>query len=129
MALRGVFKGSLVLGRTKVPVKLYAAVEDRHVHFRFLSPGDPRPVTQQMVDTTSGKVVPTKGIRRGFQLDDGSYVLLTPDSSKKLEPQASHEVRLIHRLPKGVVPPQWFVRPYYLGPMGISRHTGRCTKC
>jgi hypothetical protein len=33
MAARAIWKGSLDLGRTELPVKLYSAVEDRTVHF------------------------------------------------------------------------------------------------
>lgn len=120
MALRSMFKGTLSLGRSKIPVKLYAAVEDRRVRFRFLSPSDHRPVTQQMVDTTTGKVVPFKSIRRGFHLEDGSYVLFSPEELKQLEPKASREIQLLHRLPKDSVPTEWFVRPYYLGPDGST---------
>ena len=129
MALRSMFKGTLVFGRTKLPIKLYAAVEDRRVRFRFLSPRDHRPVTQQMVDTTTGKVVPSKSIRRGFPLaslaggparfdEQGSYVLFSPEELKKLQPKASREVRLLHRLPRGAVPAEWYVRPYFVGPDG-----------
>jgi DNA end-binding protein Ku len=118
MALRSMFKGSLQLGRVKVPVKLYAAAEERHVHFRFLSPSDHRPVSQQMVDATTGEVVASKAIRRGFPLEDGSYVLFTPAELKAVQPKASRDLQVVQRLPKGSVSPEWFVRPYYLGPDG-----------
>jgi DNA end-binding protein Ku len=118
MALRSIFNGSLQLGRSEIPIKLYSAVEDRRVHFRFLSPSDHRPVTQQMVDATTGKVVPGEAIRRGFPLDDGAFVVFSSEDLKKLQPAASRDVRILQRVPAGSVPAEWFVRPYFLGPDG-----------
>ncbi|MFT3925755.1 MAG: hypothetical protein QM778_24650 [Myxococcales bacterium] len=120
MALRSMFKGSLVVGKIKLPVKLYAAVEERRMHFRFLSPKDHQPVTQQMVDTTTGKVVSSRDIRKGFHLDDGSFVLLDPGELKSLQPKASRDLRVTERLSQDSVPAQWFLRPYYLGPDGST---------
>ena len=50
MAARAMWKADLSLGEIKVPVKLYAAVEDARIHFRLLHAADHAPVKQQMVD-------------------------------------------------------------------------------
>ena len=51
---RAMWKASLELGKASLAVKLYAAAEERDVHFRLLHARDSVPVKQQMVDPRSG---------------------------------------------------------------------------
>ncbi len=55
MAARAIWKGSLDLGRTELPVKLYSAVEDRTVHFHLLEKRTHTRVKQHMVDPSTSK--------------------------------------------------------------------------
>ena len=47
MAARAMWKADLSLGEIKVPVKLYAAVQDAKVHFRLLHAADHAPVAHE----------------------------------------------------------------------------------
>jgi len=49
MAARAMWKGVLTLADERVPLKVYAGVEDRGVHFRLLHEKDRVPVKQRMV--------------------------------------------------------------------------------
>jgi DNA end-binding protein Ku len=116
---RAMWKASLVLGeKATVPVKLYAAVEDRDVHFRLLHARDAVPVKQQMIDPRSGKEVPDDEIRRGLELDDGLFVMLTDEELAEAEPEASRNIEITRFVPVGAVDPGWYRRPYMLGPDG-----------
>jgi non-homologous end joining protein Ku len=53
---RAMWRASLRLGDFRLPVKLYAAVEDRSVHFRLLHVADRVPVAQRMVDPATPEV-------------------------------------------------------------------------
>ena len=57
MAARAIWKGVLLIGGERVPVKLYSAVEDRGVHFRLLHEKDLVPVKQQMVNPEMGEAI------------------------------------------------------------------------
>ena len=46
VAARAIWKGTLAIGRSEIPVKLYAAVEDRTVHFHLLEKRTPARVKQ-----------------------------------------------------------------------------------
>ena len=54
MAARAIWKGVLDLGKARVPVRFYSAVEDRDVHFRLLHAKDKQPVSQRMVNPETG---------------------------------------------------------------------------
>ena len=118
MAARAIWKGVLELGKARVPVRFYSAVEDRDVHFRLLHAKDKQPVSQQMVNPETGKPVPPENVRRGFEVENGVFVLLDDDELAELEPEPSRDVEVKHFVPARAIAPQLFERPYWLGPDG-----------
>ena len=79
------WKGELKLGTTRVPVKLYSAVQDRTVRFHILDDRAKKRVKQHMIDPDSGDEVPTKEIQKGYEIDPGRYVILAKEDLEKLE--------------------------------------------
>jgi DNA end-binding protein Ku len=118
MAARAMWKGELKLGTTKLPIKLYAAVEDQTVHFHVLDDSAKKRVKQHMIDPDSGEEVPTEEIQKGYEIEPGKYVILTAEDLEKLEPPPSRDVEIVEFLPENTVSQQWYERPYYLGPDG-----------
>jgi DNA end-binding protein Ku len=109
------WKAAVRLGDVRVPVKLYAAVEDRDVHFRLLHRADHAPVKQVMVNPRTTQVVPYREARRAY--DAGAeLVLLRDEELASLEPAASRDIEIVQRLPAGALDHRWYLRPYYLGP-------------
>ena len=118
MAARAIWKGELKLGTTKVPVKLYSAVEDRTVRFHVLDDRAKKRIKQHMIDPDSGEEVPTEEIQKGYEIEPGKYVILTQEELEKLEPPPSRDVELEEFLPENTISQQWYDRPYYVGPDG-----------
>src|SRR5262245_10104228 len=118
MVARAMWKADLALGEIKVPVKLYAAVQDAKVHFRLLHAADHAPVKQQMVDSETEQPVPSEELKRAVALDRGVYVLLTEEEQAALTPKPSRLISIEQVLAAGAVDERWFDRPYYLGPDG-----------
>jgi len=55
MAARAIWKGQLKLGTTKIPVKLYSAVQDKTVRFHILDDKNKARVKQHVVEADSGE--------------------------------------------------------------------------
>ena len=53
MAARAIWKGNLKIDSTKVPVKLYSAVQDQTVRFHILDNKSKTRVKQHMVEAES----------------------------------------------------------------------------
>ena len=70
MPARAMWKGSIKIGRTALPVKMFSAVQDKSVHFRLLHKPDKEPLRQHMVNPETGDVVESSDVKRGF-VDDG----------------------------------------------------------
>src|SRR6266487_215870 len=118
MAARAIWKGDLKFDSTKVPVKLYAAVQDRTVRFHILEEKSKTRVKQHMVEPDSGKEVPHEEIQKGFELEPGTFVIVGEEELAELEPEASREIEITQFVAPKEIPPEYFDRPYYLGPDG-----------
>jgi DNA end-binding protein Ku len=118
MAARAIWKGDLKLDSTKVPVKLYSAVQDQTVRFHILDEGSKTRVKQHMVDPGSGKEVSNEEIQKGFEVEPGTFVILQQEELESLEPEASREIEITQFVPPNEIAPEFYDRPYYLGPDG-----------
>ncbi len=118
MAARAIWKGDLKLNSTKVPVKVYSAVQDRTVRFHILDEKSKTRVKQHMIEPDSGKEITSDEIQKGFEVEPGTFVILGEEELQKLEPESSREIEITQFVPPTEIPPEYFDRPYYLGPDG-----------
>jgi DNA end-binding protein Ku len=113
---RAIWKGVIRIGDLAVPVKLYSGVQDRGVSFRLLDRDTLRPVKQRMVNPVTGDVVPSEEVRRGFEVEEGVFVVLNDEELESVRPQPSRDIELTRFLDPAVIDHQWYDRPYHLGP-------------
>ena len=118
MAARAIYKAVIRFADVRVPVKLYAAVQDRAVHFRLLHRKDHSPVKQVMVNPVSGDSVAYADAKKAWIGEDGTAVMLDREELAELAPPASRDVDVIAFLPPAAIDHRWYDRPYYLGPDG-----------
>jgi DNA end-binding protein Ku len=131
MAARAIWKGTLDLGRSHIPVKLYSAVEDHSVHFHLLEKRTHARVKQHMVNADTGKEIPTDEIRKGFEIEPATFVILNDEDLTSVEPEPSPIIEVPDFLPLGRIGHEYYERPYYLGPDGDTKAyfalaQGRC---
>jgi len=115
---RAMWKGVVRLGGRRVPVRLYAAVADRAVHFRLLHAQDRTPVRQRMVNPRTGKEVPRAEIGKGYEVERGVFVRLTPEDLERAEPEDTRDITVDRFVDADAVGPEWYERPYWLAPDG-----------
>lgn len=113
---RAMWKAVLSFGGVELPVKLYAAVEDRKVHFNLLSPGTGERVRQRMVDPDSGEEVAPEETRKGLEVEPGRFVVLEDEELEELRPEPSRTIEVGRFVDRGEIDHRWYERPYYLGP-------------
>ncbi|HVF17109.1 MAG TPA: Ku protein, partial [Steroidobacteraceae bacterium] len=110
------WKGSIELGKHKVGVKMYSAIEDRTVHFHMLHRKDHAPVEQHIVRKDTGEDVAKEEMRKAFAVTKDTAVILQPEDLEKLVPPESRDIHVCRFVPPSVLGDQWYERPYYLGP-------------
>jgi DNA end-binding protein Ku len=118
MAARAIWKGKLKLGTTAVPVDLYSAVVDKTVRFHILEERTESRVKQHMVNPETNEEVPNDEIQKGYQVEPGTFVILTDEELEKLRPKPSRDIEIMRFVPAEHISSQWYDRPYYLGPDG-----------
>jgi DNA end-binding protein Ku len=118
MAARAIWKGKLKLGSITIPVSLYSAVTDKTTHFHILEDRTQSRVKQHMVNPETNKEVPNGEIQKGYQIEPGTFVILTDEELEKLQPEPSRDIEITRFVPPEHVSSQWYDRPYYVGPDG-----------
>jgi len=117
MATRAIWKGVLRIQSTDVPVKLYAAVQDRKIHFHVLQGQSKTRVKQQMVRKT-GEAVARENVRKGYEIQPGQFVVVEDSELEELKPEESRNISTTRFVPLAEISNEWYERPYYLGPDG-----------
>lgn len=118
MTARAMWKGSIIIGRTELRVKMYSAVQDTGVHFRLLHKTDKEPLKQQMVNPETGEIVGYADAKRGYVDQGGVVVMLDPEELEELEPEASRDIEITRFIPRTALAHGYYDRPYWLAPDG-----------
>ena len=110
------WSGSLSFGLVSVPVLVFPATRDSRVHLRLMSM-DGSLLERRFYCPRDEKEVSDDEIVRGYELDDGRYILVSDRELESLEPQKSREIDLRQFVDLDELPPMFFERGYYLTPL------------
>ena len=113
---RAIWTGSISFGLVNVPVKLFTATEDRSVGFHQFEPESGERIRYQRVTEQSGKEVEYGSIVKGYELEDGSHVLITPEELEGVEPGKSRTIDIEDFIDLDDVDPVYFDKTYHLAP-------------
>jgi DNA end-binding protein Ku len=117
MALRAVWKGFLKFGSVSCGIKLInAASESEKIHFRILNRKDRLPVKSSYVDEITGDIVDTENQMKGFQLENGDYLLIEPEDVKKLKHVTEHTLEVGGTVDISSIDRRYLDKPYYIVP-------------
>jgi DNA end-binding protein Ku len=114
---RGLWKGAISFGLVNVPVELYSAQKrSSELDLTMLDRRDMAPVGYKRVNKASGKEVPWDDVVKGYEYEDGQYVVLSEEDFRRANPEASKTVDIVAFVDLHDIPPQYFDTPYYLAP-------------
>jgi DNA end-binding protein Ku len=115
---RAIWTGSVAFGLVNVPVGLFAATEDRTVHFNQFQEGTSDRIRYKRVNERTGREVDLAQIVRGHEVGDGDYVLLSDEELEAVEPGRSRTVDITDFVDLAEIDPIYYQKSYYLGPRG-----------
>lgn len=113
---RSIWQGHLSFGLVTIPVDLFTASKDKDFDFSMLDGRDHAPIGYKKYNKTTGEEVPSDVIVKGYEYEKGEYVILTEDDLKSANVEATHTVDIVGFLDADAIPPQYFVKPYYVVP-------------
>jgi DNA end-binding protein Ku len=120
--MHSIWSGSINFGLVSIPVKLYPALKENHLHFNYLHRTDLSPISYLKVCRKDGKEVPKDDIVRGYEYQKGDFVVLNEEDFKKADVEKTYAIAIEDFVPEKEVDIKYADKPYYLEPekQGIS---------
>jgi DNA end-binding protein Ku len=113
---RPLWKGAISFGLVTIPVNVYSATRRDELRFRQLDRRDNSPIREKRVNVETGAEVPWEEIVKGFEYEEGSFVVLDQDDFAKADVKATETIDIVQAVPLSAVPPEYFEKPLYLVP-------------
>ena len=114
--MRSIWAGAISFGMVVIPVKLYAATEQRDVAFRQVHREDGGRIQFRRFCSVDGEEVPYSDVAKGYELATGDVVVLTDDDLKELPLATAKRIDVLHFSPAGQLDPILANKAYYLDP-------------
>ncbi len=116
MAGATIWKGSIHFRDTDVPVKLHTAVKEERIQFHLLHRRDQVRLRQQMVCAYEKEPVPAEEQSKGFEVEDGKYIIVDPAELEQAALESSRMIEIHEFVKTGQIDPIFLDRVYYLEP-------------
>ena len=114
--MRSMWKGAISFGLVMIPVKLYAATEQRDVTFRQVHARTAGGSGSAGSAELDGEEVPFADVAKGYELADGEMVVLTDEDLAELPLPTAHSIEVVNFTPADQMDPILVNRSYYVEP-------------
>ena len=116
------YKGSISFGLVYIPVTLHSAVRDNSIGFNMI---DKKTMSRVKYKKTSadcdGGEVKREDIVKGFEYEDGKYVIFEDKDFEKLKSKKDKNITIEKFVKLSDVDPLYFDKPYYVIPTGAEK--------
>jgi len=116
MAGGTLWKGYIHFGDMDVPVKLHSAVREERIQFHLLHKSDQVKLRQQMICAYEKQPVPTEEQSKGFEVEEGKYIIMDPEELEQTDPESSRMIEVHEFVKSAQIDPIFLDRVYYLEP-------------
>lgn len=116
MAGGTLWKGLIHFGDTSVPVKLHSAVREERIQFQLIHGRDQVKLRQQMLCAYEKQPVPAEEQSRGFEVEEGKYIIIDPEELEQTTPENSRMIEVHEFVKTTQIDPLFYDRVYYLEP-------------
>lgn len=115
--MHAIWSGSLSFGLVNIPVRVYSVTEtEAKVDFNLLHGKDMSPVRYAKVCKLEGDEIPNEEIVKGFEYEDGQYVIVTDEDFKKANVPLTKSIEILAFTDESQIDPIYFEKSYYLEP-------------
>jgi len=114
--MHAIWKGSISFGLVTIPISLFSATRSEELKFRLLRKSDLSPINYKRVAEVDGKEVPWDQIVKGYEYEDGQYVVLKDEDFKRADVEATQTVDIVDFVELDDIDPVFFSKPFYMVP-------------
>jgi DNA end-binding protein Ku len=114
---RPIWKGHISFGLVNVPVVLYSA-ERRlgDLSFKLIDSRNSARIRYERVNEETGEEVPWDKIIKGYEYDNGNYVLLSDEEIENASPELTRTIEIEQFIDLADIDIRYFDKPYVLVP-------------
>lgn len=113
---RPIWNGFISFGLVNIPVVLYPAEKRFDIKFKLIDSRDNAKVRYVRVNENTGEEVPWNQIAKGYEYDEGDFVVLKEEDFKAIAGDANKTINIDNFVNKSSLDHMDFDKPYYLVP-------------
>ncbi len=114
--MRPMWKGAISFGLVNIPVRLFAATEQKDVKFRYLHEPCLTPLEYHKVCPHCGRKVPPEEIVKGYEYERGRFVVISDSELERIPTDTTRSITILDFIRQDELDPIYYDRSYYLGP-------------
>jgi DNA end-binding protein Ku len=114
--MRSMWKGAISFGLVMIPVRLYAATEQKDIAFRQVHREDGGRIRFRRFCSLDEQEIPYEDIAKGYELPTGEMVVLTDEDMADLPLPTTKAIEVLQFAPAEQLDPILFNRSYYVEP-------------
>lgn len=111
-----IWKGAISFGLVNIPVKMFAATEDKDISMRYLHSKCGSPLSYVRKCPVCEEEVPWENIQKGYEYEKGKFVIIEKEELEQLKTETSREIQILDFVHLSEIDPIYFQKTYYLGP-------------
>ncbi len=117
-----IWRGSISFGLVTIPVSLFSAENsEARLAFHLLDGRNMAPVRNRRVNANTGAEVPWEEIVKGYQVEEGRWIVVTEDDFLAANVEATQTIDVLAAVCAEEIDPKFFGKPYYLEPSKAGR--------
>ncbi|HEV8051879.1 MAG TPA: Ku protein [Parachlamydiaceae bacterium] len=114
--MHSLWTGAISFGLVNIPVKMYTASKDKEISFTMLHKKDLSEIRYARICKTEGKEVPWNEIVKGYEIENGNFVVFDDKDFEKINLKKSKTIEILHFVDEEEIDAIYYVKPYFLEP-------------
>jgi DNA end-binding protein Ku len=111
-----IWKGAISFGLVHIPVKLYAATEEKEITLHLLHKSCHGTIKNQRYCPSCQSTVEPEDLIKGYPLDTNQFVTFEKDELDKIQDDISKKISIIDFVEEGQIDLMFTQKVYFLGP-------------
>ncbi len=113
---RAIWKGNIAFGLVNIPVSLYSGESRPDIQLHLVDSRNHARIRYERVNAETGEEVPWDAMVKGYEYEEGRYVLLSKEELESVEPKLTKTIQIDDFVDLDEIDPILFDKPYMLEP-------------
>lgn len=113
---RAIWSGAISFGLVNVPVRMYTAIAEHKLQFRYIHQNDGSPIGYSKVCKAEDRPVPDEEIVKAYEWTKDEFVPMRDEDFATAQASAGKAIEIEDFVSYEEIDPIFFERTYYLGP-------------